>query len=183
MKRSAGLAILLSLFAGTAAGAATAPAAKLPPSETALMGKPFVLDFYNFTVRAVTWLPDSSPAMQKVGRSSDEGKGSLVITADIKNSSDHSSSAPDNVMQAIFKDGSATGEDSSTAYTTTWKPLAGSYEPGDGTTAYFVVANVEKPTAENPITKLVLHASYSGTKPELVRLLTPPVAVGVEPAR
>lgn len=181
MNRRAALTVLVCLTAVRPVDAA-APAAKLPPSDTALMGKPFVLDFYNFTIRAVTWLPDSSPAMQKIGQSSDEGKGSLVVTADVKNSSGSSSSAPDNVIQAIFKDGSSTAEQSSTAYTTTWKPLAGGYEPGDGTTAYFVVANVDKPTADNPITKLVLHASYSGTKPELVRLVSPPVSVGAEPA-
>jgi hypothetical protein len=167
----------------TARAAAPAPAAKLQSSDTAMMDTPFALDYCNWRIRAIAWMPDSAPLMQKLNIGSNQGLGSLVLTVVIKNNSSVEREVPEPRITAIFKDGSSSDNSAgSTAYSPSGLVTHGTYPPGSGGTITYVVPNVQQPTAANPITKLVFYQSFAGLKPELIRLLAPPVTVVAAPA-
>ncbi len=147
------------------------------------MDTPFALDYCNWRIKTITWMPDSAPLMQKLNIGSNEGLGSLVLTVAIKNNGNVEHEVPEPRITAIFKDGSSSDNSSgSTAYSPSGTVTHGSYPPGSGGTITYVVPNVQQPTHDNPITKLVFYQSFTGLKPELIRLLAPPVTVMPAPS-
>jgi len=177
-----GIVLLAALGRASDAGA-PAPAAKLQSSDTATMDTPFALDYCNWRIKTITWMPDSAPLMQKLNIGSNQGLGSLVLIVAIKNNSATEQSVPAPRISAIFKDGSSNDTASgTTAYSPNGQVNNGTYPPGAGGTITYVVPNVQQPTPANPITKLVFYQSFAGLKPELIRLLAPPVTVMPAPA-
>lgn len=170
---------IVVLANAAAPAAAPAPPAKLTSSDTAYIGKPFALDFFNWTIATIAWMPDNAPQMKQYQIESQPDRGSLVLRVAIKNSSDSSANVPTPIIQAIFKDGSSSGTgENASAFTASGKRAdSNAYPPGAGTTVVYVVPNIPKPDSANPITKLVFQQSFTGLKPELIRLLAPPVTV------
>jgi len=154
-----------------------APAAKPVSSDTAQMNVPFAIDFFNVRVQKIEWMADTAPFAQKINASSNDGMGSLVITALVKGNSNDSANVPTPNAQAIFKDGSASPEGGLDAYTVSGKKSNATYQAGDGGTIVWVLQNIAEPTSDNSITKIVFRQSFTGLKPELIRLLSPPVTV------
>jgi hypothetical protein len=154
-----------------------APAAKPVSSDTARMNVPFAIDFFNVRVQKIEWMADTAPFAQKINASSNDGTGSLVITALVKGNSNNSASVPTPNAQAIFKDGSASTEGALDAYTVSGSKSNATYQAGDGGTVVWVLQNVAEPTSDNPTTKIVFRQSYTDLKPELIRLLSPPVTI------
>jgi hypothetical protein len=154
-----------------------APAAKPVSSDTARMNVPFAIDFFNVRVQKIEWMADTAPFAQKINASSNDGTGSLVITALVKGNSNNSANVPTPNAQAIFKDGSASTEGALDAYTVSGSKSNATYQAGDGGTVVWVLQNVAEPTSDNPITKIVFRQSYTDLKPELIRLLSPPVTI------
>jgi len=187
LRRAAGAMFIgIALLAGLGResdAAAPAPAAKLQSSDIAYMDTPFALDYFNWRIKTITWMPDSAPLMQKFNIGSNTGLGSLVLVVAIKNNSSTEEETPEPRINAIFKDGSSNDtSQGSTAYGSNGQETHQSYPPGAGGTATIVVPNVQQPTHDNPITKLVFYQSFAGLKPALIRLLSPPVTVMAAPA-
>jgi hypothetical protein len=179
---SVGIVLLAGLSRASDA-AAPAPAAKLQSSDIAYMDTPFGLDYFNWRIKTITWMPDSAPLMQKFNIGSNTGLGSLVLVVAIKNNSSTERETPEPRINAIFKDASSNDiSQGSTAYGSNGQETHQSYPPGAGGTATIVVPNVQQPTADNPITKLVFYQSFADLKPQLIRLLAPPVTVIPAPA-
>ncbi len=174
---SVSLLSIALLAASPAPHGPPAPAAKPLSSDTAKMNVPFALDFFNIRIQKIEWMADTSAFAQKISANSDEGLGSLVITALVKANGSESANVPTPSSQAIFKDGSASNEVSLDPYTTTGKQSNATYQPGDGGTVIWVMQNVAAPTQDNPITKIVFKQSYTDLKPALIRLLSPPVTI------
>jgi len=176
--------VLLAGLGRASDAAAPAPAAKLPSSDIAYMDTPFALDYFNWRIKTVTWMPDSAPLMQKFNIGSNTGLGSLVLVVAIKNNTSTEQETPEPRINAIFKDGSSNDtSQGSTAYASNGQETHQSYPPGSGGTTTIVVPNVQQPTADNPITKLVFYQSFADLKPQLIRLLSPPVTVIPAPAQ
>ena len=51
------------------------------------------------------------------------------------------------------------------------------YQAGDGAAIVWVLQNIAEPTSDNSITKIVFQQSFTRLKPELIRLLSPPVTI------
>ena len=51
------------------------------------------------------------------------------------------------------------------------------YQAGDGAAIVWVLQNIAAPSSDNSITKIVFRQSFTGLKPELIRLLSPPVTI------
>lgn len=153
-------------------------AAGLPGVEIK-MNQVFKLDFFNMQVRGVEWLPASSPfASATVG--DDAGRGVLVLTIEVRNADQDARGLPDPVIQAMMKSGEQTNAEPRTAYNAAGKEITGDYQFGDGPTVKYVIPDVEKPSAENPVTKIVFTPSYSGdTGPAIFRLYQPVVKIKV----
>lgn len=170
--------ILFLVAAGAllATGPVPAPAAQLSGVDIKL-NQVFKLDFFNLRIRKVRWVPGSSPLAQAAG-SGDGGTGALVLTIEARNAGTDASGAPSLSIQAMYKSGLQTDSEARIAYDAQGHDLSGDYQPGDGPTMYSVIPNVPKPTAANPVTKIVFTPSYSGDQgPQIFRLYLPPVSI------
>lgn len=170
--------ILFLILAGAllSAGAAPAAAGQLSGVDIKL-NQVFKLDYFNLRIRKVRWVPGSSPLAQAAG-SGDGGTGALVLTIEARNAGTDASSVPTLAIQAMFKSGFQTDSEGRIAYDAQGHDLSGDYQPGDGPTMYSVIPHVPKPTAANPVTKIVFTPSYSGEEgPQIFRLFLPPVAI------
>jgi hypothetical protein len=170
---------LLAMLIGMPILAVTAPAPAANPVDgaTAQMDVPFALDFFNFRIQKIEWIANGTPLFQKMGLSTDEGYGTLVITAAIKANRSNSDNVPTSNVQAIFKDGSTSTQEPMNPFATSGRPSNGTYQAGDGGTLLFVLVDMPEPTADNPITKIVFRQTYDNLKPALIRLLNPPVSI------
>ncbi|GAC1394311.1 MAG: hypothetical protein NVSMB31_14590 [Vulcanimicrobiaceae bacterium] len=138
----------------------------------------FLLDFFNFRIRKVEWMPPAKPLVQAAYADDAAGSGAVVLTVELRNASGDARDVPDPVIQVIQKDGTRTTAEARTAYAPSGKQIDGDFEPGDGPTVRFVIPNVGKPTAKNPITKIVFTPSYTGdTGPAIFRLYNPVVVI------
>lgn len=118
------LALVLALaFGGTPAIAATdakapAPAAKPVSGATAQMNVPFALDYFNIRIQKIEWFADDTPTSTKLKlTASDEGLGTLVLTATVKANGSDSHVIPTASTQLIYKDGSTSTEENLQPYT------------------------------------------------------------------
>lgn len=175
------LALTLGVTPALAAAAdanAPAPAAKPVSGSTAQMNVPFALDFFNIRIQKIEWCADGTPTYKKLQLSpSDEGLGTLVITAAVKANGSDKHVVPTSSTQLIYKDGSSSTEANLQPYTLSGRQSEGEYQAGDGGTIMFVLPNMAPPTATNPITKIVFRQSWEDLQPKLIRLLNPPVTI------
>jgi hypothetical protein len=176
---SIGVPILAASAAPHAVIAATAPAPKAHPVDgaTAKMNTPFAVDHFNWRITKVQFIANGQPLVVKMGLPADDGTGTFVMTAAIKNNSSDSWAVPSTKITFIYKDGSTTTEQPVQPYTMAGKPADATYQAGDGGTLYFVIPDCQEPTSDNPITKIVFRQTYDELKPPLIRLLNPPVTV------
>ncbi|MDP9018970.1 MAG: hypothetical protein M3N19_11720 [Candidatus Eremiobacteraeota bacterium] len=138
----------------------------------------FLLDFFNFRIRKVEWMPAAKPLVQAAYADDAAGSGAIVLTIELRNASGDARGLPDPVIQVIQRDGTQTTAEARTAYTPGGKQIDGDYQPGDGPTVRFVIPNISKPTASNPITKIVFTPSYTGdTGPAIFRFYNPVVVI------
>jgi hypothetical protein len=179
------LALALALAIGgaptvaeTAKTKAPAPAAKPVSGAAAQMNVPFALDYYNLRIQKIEWWADGSPAFQKMKLdASDDGLGTLAITAAIKANGRDGHVVPTPSTQLIYKDGSTSTEANLQPYTLSGRRSDGAYQAGDGGTVVFLLANMPPPSTDNPITKIVFRQSWEDLNPKLIRLLDPAVTV------
>jgi len=175
------LALALSgtptLVAATNANA-PAPAAKPVSGATAQMNVPFALDYFNIRIQKIEWCADGTPTVTKIQLGpSDDGLGTLVITAAVRANGSDSHVIPTSNTQLIYKDGSTSTEALLQPYTLSGRPADGSYQAGDGGTVMFILPNMPPPTSDNPITKIVFRQSWEDLQPKLIRLLDPPITI------
>jgi hypothetical protein len=174
------VALTLALF-GTSALAdvkAPAPAAKPASAATAQMNVPFALDFYNIRIQKIEWDADGTATFKKLQLSaSDEGLGTLVMTAEVKANGNDRHVVPTSSTQLIYKDGSTSTEANLQPYTLSGRRSESEYQAGDGGTIIFVLPNMPPPSSDNPITKIVFSQSWEDLKPKLIRLQDPTITL------
>ena len=157
---------------------APAPAAKPVSGATAQMNVPFALDFFNIRIQKIEWDADGTPTFQKLQLSaSDDGLGTLIITAAVKANGSDSHVVPTSTTQLIYKDGSTSTEANLQPYTLSGRQSSSEYQAGDGGTIMFVLPNMPPPTSDNPVTKIVFRQSWEDLQPKLIRLLNPTITI------
>lgn len=168
--------VIIAALIGVLSFCQPSQAAGLPGVDIK-MNQVFRLDFFNMQVRKVEWMPaGSSFASATAGE--DAGKGVLVLTIEVRNASQDASGLPDPVIQAMMKSGDQTSAEPRVAYNASGKEITGDYQFGDGPTVKYVIPDVEKPSATNPVTKIVFTPSYVGdTGPAIFRLYQPIVKI------
>lgn len=169
-------AALLVAFVALASFAAPAPAVASPGVQIKA-NQVFLLDFFNFRIRKVEWMPATSSLVNNaVG--SDAGRGAIVLTIEVRNASDDARGLPSPAIQVMMKSGEQTTAEGRTAYDANGHEINGDYQSGDGPTVKYVIPDVAKPSASNPVTKIVFTPSYSGdTGPSIFRLIQPQVTI------
>lgn len=137
----------------------------------------FRLDFFNFRIRKVEWMPATSPLVSN-SAGSDSGRGAVVLTIEVRNASDTASGLPSPGIQVIMKSGEQTTAEARVAYDANGREISGEYQNGDGPTVKYVIPDVAQPSASNPVTKIVFTPSYTGdTGPSIFRLVSPQVTI------
>ena len=151
--------------------------------DVVALNQQFHIDHYNFRIQKVEWITPDSPFGRAIGdnETTDEGKGFILITATVKSTFDDSEALPYPEIQVLYKDGMQSTDDNRSPYSASGNLMNGDYQPGQGASVRFYIPNMPKPTADNPITKLILQP-HNGTDndagaPKMFRMLNPPVDV------
>lgn len=165
------LALLLVPFVAMPGRVAASPGVDIKANQV------FRLDFFNFRIRKVEWMPASS-AFASNAAGSDAGRGIIVLTIEVRNAGEDASGPPSPAIQVIMKSGEHSTAEGRVAYDAIGKEMNGDFQPGDGPTVKYVIPDIPKPTAANPVTKIDFTPSYSGdTGPSIFRLITPQVTI------
>ncbi len=145
------------------------------------MNQQFHITGYNYRIKAIRWVPATDPFAQ--GASSYAGtasapNGYLVFEVPAKNTQSEEDWAPNLTVTALYKDGTMADGDQ-TPFSKTGNPLTSrKVFPGQGITVYYTIANVPRPTKDNPLVKLILKytANNDPGYPPVYRLLHPIVS-------
>lgn len=172
--------VFAALMLAVPAGAAPiAPGAVPIKGDVIQLGTLFHVDYWNIRITSIAWEPATSPLGQKLDV--DDDKGLLVFTADIKVSSDKPQEMMLPSIQVIYKDGTQSSDDNRTAYRadTAAEQGQGPYQPGQGLTVRFAIPNASKPTAANPVIKVLIKPYNGGDNDsgaaKVFRFLDPPI--------
>ena len=179
-----------SLFAFCAAALCLAPAVAAPvaPGQGQIKGdvvqlnQQFHIDHFNFRIQKIEWIAaDTAFAKAQDGEAIDDGKGLILITATVKSTFTDAENLPIPEIQVFYKDGTQSADDNRTAFSASGTELSGDYQPGQGASVRFYIPNMPKPSADNPITKMIFQPNNgddndSGAA-KAFRMLSPPVSV------
>jgi len=171
------------MLAVPSGGAPIAPGAVPIKGDMIQLGTLFHVDYWNIRITNIAWEPVTSPLGKALGQSLDldNDKGLLVSTADIKVASDKPQDMLYPSIQVIYKDGTQSDDENRTAYRadTAAEQTGDAFQPGQGLTVRFIVPNVPKPTAANPVIKVLIKPYNGGDNDsgaaKVFRFLDPPI--------
>lgn len=178
------------LFAFFAAALCLSPAIASPvaPARGQIKGdivqvnQLFHIGGFNVRVLKLEWVAADSAFVKGLEDPPqiDEGKGALVITATLKNTAQDAQELLVPTIQVFYKDATQSDEDDRYPRTAAGKDISGDYQPGQGMTVRYSIPNVPKPTADNPVTKILVKPQNAGDNdegfPKVFRMLSPPVS-------
>ena|GEM_PF-1653986 len=177
------LCLVALMLAVPSGGAPIAPGAVPIKGDMIQLGTLFHVDYWNIRITNIAWEPVTSPLGKALGQSLDldNDKGLLVSTADIKVASDKPQDMLYPSIQVIYKDGTQSDDENRTAYRadTAAEQTGDAFQPGQGLTVRFIVPNVPKPTAANPVIKVLIKPYNGGDNDsgaaKVFRFLDPPI--------
>lgn len=142
------------------------------------MNRAFRFGSYDFRIIRVEWTA-ANGYLVPLGQPDPDGTGALVLTVALRNAGKYADHLPTPDIAVVLRDGAQTSMETRFPHDFTGKRLGlDVYAPGDGTTVQYVVASVPKPTARNPVSKIVFSPRYSGDAgPDIRPLYNPPVVI------
>lgn len=153
------LIALVALSSSTSAAAKHIPLHPNRHGSTVCMGEPFHFTGYDYQVMAIHWVSASTKFATMIApyaKPSTAPNGYLVFKVPVRNVQNGEATAPGLDVTAYYKDGtSATSNE--TPFSKSGTPqTATNFQPNEGMTMYYAIANVPRPTKSNPVVKIVL---------------------------
>ena len=182
MKRTLFAFFATALCLTPALAAPVAPGQGQVKGDAVVLNQQFHIDHYNFRIQKIEWIAaDSAFAKTQDSEAIDDGKGLILITATVKSTFTDAENLPIPEIQVFYKDGTQSADDNRTPFSASGGELSGDYQPGQGASVRFYIANVPKPSTDNPVTKMIFQPhngedNDSGA-PKMFRLLNPPISV------
>ncbi|MDQ6930317.1 MAG: hypothetical protein M3126_06600 [Candidatus Eremiobacteraeota bacterium] len=165
----------LALLAAICAACCTSP---VFAEDQVWMNRAFRFGSYDFRIIRIEWTA-ANGYLVPLGQPDPDGTGALVLTIALRNAGKYADHLPTPDIAVILRDGTQTSLETRFAHDFTGKRLGlDVYAPGEGPTVQYVVASVPKPSASNPVSKIVFSPRYSGgAGPGIRPLYNPPVVI------
>lgn len=183
MFRIIGTAVVCLLVTfSTASAAPNVPTRGQIKGSVVKMGQQFHLVGYNYRIVKIRWVAADSAFARTLknaeGVQADAPMGLLVFKTSTKNTLNDENSAPYLIVTAIYKDGTQVDGYETPLSSSGVVQASRKIYPGQGATFYYAVAGVPKPTAANPLTKLILSNGSNNDPgyPRVYRLIDPVVS-------
>ena len=146
----------------------------------------FHVESANFRITAIHWIPADDPKAATIAGALhiDEvtaPNGYLMFVAPQKNTRSHPDSSEWLKITAFYKDGTTADDADGVPVTSKYQQLLYNvnFYPGQSVMTYFFIANVPQPTAQNPLTKIMVSSVSLHNDPgypKVYRMLDPVVS-------